>query len=60
MKAPGFKASLVKPSENKDHYNIAPTRAKSSFLHETASARAQLRQEAEELQRAPLQPGGMC
>lgn len=22
MKAPGCKASLVKPSENKDHYNI--------------------------------------
>lgn len=50
MKAPGFKASVVKPSENKGHYNIAPTRAKSSFLHEAAGPGAQLLEELQSSQ----------
>lgn len=58
IKASGFKASLLKPSESKGHHNVAPTRAKSFLLYESAHPPVQLRGEGAELQIAPLQQRG--
>lgn len=57
IKASGFKASLLKPSECKGHHNIPPTWAK-SFLYECAHPPIQLRGEGAKLQAAPLQQRG--